>query len=545
MQAAWLERQRRETAARTREACEQSLYRFFQEAWSVVDPAPFVGGWHLQAIAEHLEAVTAGHIRKLLINIRPRSSKTTLVSIAWPCWVWAIEGDGSPLRGAGARFLCSSYGANKAQQDGVTARRLIGSQWYQRNWGSRVQIVKDRDNQEQYDTTAGGSRISTGIPESLGKGGIYRVIDDPQKTDEVESATVREGVIRAYREIWSTRENDPNLGAEVIIMQRQAEDDLSGYVLDQWQSDDAVHLCIPAWFEEDRRCVTYVRGEKFWEDPREEEGEPFWPERFGPDQLAKDRALGEFAFAGQIQQRPEPRGGGIIKRHWWMPWPPAGEEDVWLRERVLDDGRKVMRPIWPEFDLVIASVDGAYTSDQANDYCAMTVWGTFTDKLNRPRVMLISAWRERLELHAFVQRIISTCRLRHVDRLLIEGKASGISAAQETRRLMREEEWTIELIEPKGDKVARMLAVQPIFQGGVVHAPYIEPAGYTWVNMVIDEVAAMPNAAHDDLADSCSGALNWLRKHGFARLASEAETDLNDQLLFRGNSPTVADIYGV
>jgi hypothetical protein len=291
-----------------RSVCEDSLYDFLKTAWPVFDPAPFTGGWHLQAIAEHLEAVTAGHIRKLLVNIRPRSTKTRLVSVAWPAWTWAQESDPeNRLRGAGVQFLCASYGAGKAQQDGLLARRIIGSEWYQRLWGNRVVISKDQDNREQYDTIVGGSRISTGIPESLGKGGLIRIIDDPHKTDEIESDLMIESVIRNYREIWQTRANDPNIGAEVMVMQRQGEGDLSGYWLDNF-GDDLVHLCIPGWFEEDRACTTYVNGYRFWSDPREYDGESFWPQRYGAKQRKEDEDLGPFAFAGQIQQRPEPRG---------------------------------------------------------------------------------------------------------------------------------------------------------------------------------------------------------------------------------------------
>ena len=113
-----------------REMCEGSLYDFLKEAWPSFDPAPFVGGWHLEAIAEHLQAVSNGQIKKLLINVRPRSGKTGLVAVAWPTWTWALPPDPRyPLRGPGVRFLCGSYGANKAQEDGVTARRLIGSNW--------------------------------------------------------------------------------------------------------------------------------------------------------------------------------------------------------------------------------------------------------------------------------------------------------------------------------------------------------------------------------------------------------------------------------
>jgi len=231
-----LESLQQDILADERRICEASLYEYLVRAWPQFDPAPFTGAWHIQAICEHLEAVSRGEIRRLIINIPPRHSKTSIVAIAWVTWTWAKQADPEyPLLGPGVRFLCASYGAKKAEEDAVTARRLIASNWYQRLWNHRLVIAKDRDNAGQYDTTAGGSRISTGIPESLGKGGIIRILDDPHKTTEVESQTVVEGQVRAYNEVWRTRSNDPQQGAEVIIMQRQAEGDLSGYLLERDQ----------------------------------------------------------------------------------------------------------------------------------------------------------------------------------------------------------------------------------------------------------------------------------------------------------------------
>ena len=171
------------------------------------------------------------------------------MAVAWPVWTWiqqSIEEIGCV--GLGVRFLCAAYGANKAQTDGVTARRLIASTWFQERWGKLVQITPDRDNQEQYDTTAGGCRISTGVPESLGKGGAIKIIDDPHKTEDVESPDVIRKQTRAYDEVWRTRSNDPQYGAEVISMQRLGEFELRGDLLER-DGGDVVHLGLPLRFE--------------------------------------------------------------------------------------------------------------------------------------------------------------------------------------------------------------------------------------------------------------------------------------------------------
>jgi hypothetical protein len=268
-----------------KEACEQSLATFLRTAWRHFDPSPFIGNWHFDAVAEHLQAVSNGQIKRLLVNQPPRTGKTNLVSIAWPVWTWCLPPDPRhPLHGPGVKFLCASYGAQKAEQDGVTARRLIASNWLQDKWGERLQISKDRDNQSAYDTMAGGSRINTGIPESLGKGGAIRIADDVNKVDEVESDLVRGNIARAYNEVWRTRSNDPLYGAEVVIMQRLHANDVAGMILDE-NDPDLVHLMLPMEYDPARHCVT-VLG---FSDPRTTDGALLWPERFDAEWVKKQK----------------------------------------------------------------------------------------------------------------------------------------------------------------------------------------------------------------------------------------------------------------
>lgn len=514
---------------------EGSLYAFLEAAWPYMDTVQFKPSKHQEAICEHLEAVTRGDIKKLLINIPPRYGKTNSVSIAWPAWTWAQQMKrGNPRIGPGVRFLCASYGADKAQEDGVTTRRLIASEWYQRLWGDRYQIAKDRDNQGRYDTTRGGSRISTGIPESLGKGGMIRIIDDAHKTKEVESEITRQSVIRAYDEVWSTRSNDPTNGAEVIVMQRLAENDLSGHVLER---DGWVHLCLPSRYDSRRHCSTKIG----WEDWREVDGEPLWPEQDPVEALERrEKEIGPYAFAGQFQQSPVARGGGIIKDDWWQLWPPADEEDSWYTTQETEDGRTVRVLGFPDLDYVLVECDTAYTEKEENDWSACCVWGVFRDRANNPKIIMMSAWRERLELHALCQKIIKTCRHFKADLLRVEAKANGISVGQEIRRLTRDGEFQLMLDAPKGDKVARVHAVVPLFTGGIVYTP-----DRKWSQMVINEVSQFPKGRHDDLVDCVSGGLGYLRKLGLAKLTTESETDNYDAVLFRGNRDGVAVGYGV
>lgn len=498
------------------EECEASLSTYLERAWNSFESSSYAGNWHIDAIAEHLEAVSYGQIRRLIINIPPRHGKTNLVAVAWPTWTWAQKPDPDyPLIGPQVRFLCASYGAKKAQEDGVTARRLIASEWYQKRWGNRLIIAKDRDNQERYDTTAGGSRISTGIPESLGKGGLIRILDDPHKTNEVESDLQREAVIRAYREVWSTRSNDATLGAEVLIMQRLAENDLTGYLLSS--AEDVVHLNLPAEYDPSRHCETVIG----FSDPRTIEGEALWPEKCPPEWLREHATkVGPYAYAAQYQQSPQPRGGGIIKYDYWQEWD---------------------RDVFPDFDLVVASLDTAVTAKEESDYSALVVLGMWRDQRDAivwtddkeavprkiyepaPKIMLMYGWQERLPINDLVKKVIATCAKFKVDTLIIENKAHGHAVQQEIFRMTSGRRFSVRMNDPsrQGDKMARLLSVQHLFAEGLVFAPFKDGFAREWADQVMMQTAAFPRGAHDDYVDALSQGLRFLRNIGVAMLKDE------------------------
>ncbi len=335
-----------------------------------------------------------------------------------------------------------------------------------------------------------------------GNGIVVANCDDPHKVDEAESAVTREGVLRTYDEALKSRVTDPKTSAEVIIMQRLHVNDLSGHVLEQ---GGFVHLCLPAEFDSSRRCTT-VLG---WEDPREDDGDLLWPERFGRDELDPFRK-NPYTWAGQFQQIPVPRGGGILKADWWVDW----EDDKH----------------WPVFDYVIASLDTAYTEKKSNDPSALTVWGVYTDANQRRRVMLMDAWREWLEIHKLVEKVAATCKTFKVDRLLIENKAAGHSVGQELERLYGREPWGVDLLDPRSqDKEARVHSVVPMFADGVV----VAPLAMEWAQMVVSECSYFPRDKHDDLVDSTVQALRYLRDIGLAELGWEIQAARTDSLKYR------------
>lgn len=213
-------------------------------------------------------AVADGQIRKLLINLPPRCMKSKTVSEFFPAWIWANQRkEGFPLLGPQVRFLCLSYSSTLALDAARNHRKLVGSPWFQNRWGGRCVIDPDNDRADNFMTTVGGQRITTGFGGGvLGRGGDIRIIDDPHKPDEVESELVRNSVIQQYDEELALRVTDPRSSAEIIIMQRLAENDLSGHILEQG-GDDLVHLC----YDDQTEVLSRGGWVKFKDLPRDTE----------------------------------------------------------------------------------------------------------------------------------------------------------------------------------------------------------------------------------------------------------------------------------
>lgn len=509
--------------------CEDSLYFFLQHAWKYIDPSPFVPGWPLEAICEHLEAVVDGQIKRLIINVPPRCSKSTITSVAFPAWVWAQRFN-SPTSGPAVPLLHASYALSLALRDSVKTRRLIESPWYQKMWGDRFQLVGDQNTKSRFANDKKGERLITAVDAKVtGEGGQIIVVDDGNAANEVLS----EAVIESTNESWwdgtmSTRLNDQNTGAFIVIQQRLGEEDLTGHILEKDKRGEWVHLCLPMEYEPERSFSTLIG----WKDPRTKAGELLWPERFSLENVRDlTRDLGPFKAAGQLQQRPEPKGGGVIKREWWETW----EFDK-----------------YPPMDYVLASLDTAYTTKTENDYSAISVWGVFTSDIvaqsakasaggaikrtfaqPAPKVMLMFAWQERLELHDLVKKVITTCESMKVDKLIVENKAAGHSVAQEIRRLCNNEQFMVQLVDPKSqDKLSRLYSVQHLFAEGMIYAPEKQ-----WAETVMAQVSVFPKGKHDDLVDTCSMSLRHLRDLGMLQRAPEQRAEIEQAMEYQGRPP--------
>lgn len=514
--------------------CEQSLMTFLERAWPSFDPSTFDTNWHIEAVAEHLEAIAdvtreGAGIRRLMINVPPRSSKTSLCSIALPAWLWCQREKG-PNKGAHVKLLYVSYNESLSREHSIACRRLVKSEWYQQRW-PHVKITDDVDNLSKFENTSGGARTISSIGSRVtGKGADCIIIDDPNATNDLSDTKLVE-VTDYFDKTLRSRLNDPRTGAIVLVQQRTAENDLTGHILEKYGDDGYDHVMIPMEYEPDRSFETSIG----WKDPRTVAGEPLWPERFEPKFITAEKR-NKYVWAGQYQQRPDPVGGSIIRRDWWQLW---------------------VEKSFPPMDFIIASLDTAYTVKTENDPSAMTVWGVFTTDENAamgrtideegrpvyfarsynetaPKVMLMHAWAERLEFFDLVKKVEQTCRLLKVDKLLVENKAAGISVAQELRRLFGGSDFSVQLSDPKSmDKMARLFSVQHLFEEGMIYAP-----DKIWADQVITQVGQFPKGRHDDLVDTASMAIRHLRDIGLLTRSAERIQEIEDTKVYPSGQGT-------
>lgn len=281
---------------------EQSFHSFVKQAWHVVEPdKQFSDNWHIQALCEHLEAIYDGRIANLIINIPPGTMKSLLVCVFWPAWVWS--------KNAGKRFMASSYSDSLSLRDSVRCRDLVISEWYQRRWP--LALKEDQNTKGKFENHQGGWRMVGSVGgRGTGEHPDFLLVDDPHNVTQMESEAERQGVIDWLDSVVATRGVTRGV-RRVMVMQRLHTKDASSHLLDKgtWE-----HICLPMRHEPGRMKPTSIG----WKDPRTTDGELLWPELYTEQVVAKmEIDMGQYHAAGQLQQRPAPRGGGMFKREWF------------------------------------------------------------------------------------------------------------------------------------------------------------------------------------------------------------------------------------
>lgn len=302
-------------------AAEDDFHLFIRQAFRYMDPVPFIDGRHIAIMAEYLEAFIAGEIPRLLLNIPPGHMKSLTVSVMLNAWAWT-----KPSR-VGLRFMATSYRADLALRDADKTRELIRGHWYQERWGNvvgalrdtKLAIRRDQDQKTRFANDKGGYRFSTSVSGIMGEGGDFVILDDPHNVEQAESDDVRNSTVDRIRMALPTRVRSKRGGA-CVMMQRLHERDYAGSMI----ADEAelVHLCLPARYEKKHPSVAVPikleSGRELPGDFRTKEQELLWPELFDEKRLSNlETEIGSYAVAGQLQQRPHPREGGLFKRNWF------------------------------------------------------------------------------------------------------------------------------------------------------------------------------------------------------------------------------------
>jgi predicted phage terminase large subunit-like protein len=471
------------------EQARRSLKEFLTQAWHVLEPSTeFVPGIHIDAICAHLQAVTEGRIRDLIINVPPGHAKSLIVCVFWPAWVWIDHPE--------SRWLFASYREPLAVRDSLKTRRLIESDWYQQRWGTRYQLRSDQNQKQRFENDRTGYRVVVPMSAGTGERGDYVVVDDPHSVDQATSDAERTAAVEFWNGSMSTRHNDPSKGHKVVIQQRLHEADLTGDLLIRGGYE---HLCLPAEFEPDRRCSTSIG----WTDPRNEAGELLWPQQMNQAKLDElKRTLGSYRYAGQFQQRPAPAGGGMLKSYWFNYWQPAGANLPPVPVR-LPDGTIEMRDAveLPEkFETQIQSWDMAFKDTKNSDFVVgMVIGAVGADRY------LLDLIRDRLDLPGTLSAVRRlTANWPHAHRKLVEDKANGPAVIQS---LKREIGGLVE-VNPEGGKMSRAAAASPQLESGNWFVPH--PMLKHWVEAFIGECAAFPAGANDDQVDAWSQAAKCL-----------------------------------
>lgn len=451
--------------------CSRSFAYFVQRAWPNIIPDRLQWNWHMDAMTEHLQALARGEIasNRLLINVPPGSSKSTLVGVMYSAWLWGPGGQ--PWH----RYIGAAHEQGLAVRDNRLTRELVVSEWYQRRWPLRLK--GDQNEKLYFENDARGFRQACAVASMTGRRGHTIGLDDPLSPEKAHSDAEREKAIRVLSETIPTRLNDPATSAIVIVMQRLHEADPAGYVLAEDLGYE--HLCIPMEYEPGRNAATSIG----WTDPRKEAGELMFPERFPPHVIERDKkALGSYAWAGQMQQRPSPAGGGIFKDDWW---------------RFAD--------IAPTLDSREIYVDTAQKTKEANDYSVFQCWG----RSKEGKAVLLDMVRGKFEAPDLLERARAFWAKHNNQRspilgtlrsMKVEDKVSGTGLIQTLSR----EGIPVIGIKRDIDKLTRAYDVAPMIESGNVvllrSCPHLSD--------MLAEATAFPNGAHDDTLDPMMDAVS-------------------------------------
>jgi predicted phage terminase large subunit-like protein len=461
------------------EECRRSLKLFTREVWPIVEPGTrFIDGWCLDAIIEHLEAISYGQLRFLLINIPPRHTKSTIGSVIWPVWDW--------IRQPAGRFLCASYSMDLSTRDNRRKRNLIEHPWFQERFGNVFQLAGDQNVKRFFENDHKGYHLAVSVGSSAtGSGGSRLHIDDPHPASDAHSDAEREGAVTWFRETWSSRLNDQEKDAMSVIGQRIHQHDVSGYIIAE--RPDWTCVILPAQYERGRHCTTSIG----WSDPRTEEGQLLWPERFTDATLSKLAAdLGPLGYAAQYGQQPVPPGGYVFKEENERLFTIDQEIGMYLLETSQGIKSIPIADCW-----TCTTSDVAIKVKEQNDFTVFSTWA-ITPKYD---VLLLDVRREHW---TFPQQKEQAKKVFYAfnDDLYTCIWFEDVGYQSAIGQDLLEEGIPCKEFVPKGDKLVRATGAS-IWQGaGKV---YFKKHA-SWLDVFRKEIYLFPMGKHDDQVDPLS-----------------------------------------
>jgi predicted phage terminase large subunit-like protein len=466
---------------KTKEQAQDKFMHFVKQVWP-----NFIHGKHHEKMAAAFERVASGEIKRLIINMPPRHTKSEFASYLLPAWFLGKF----PQK----KVIQTSHTAELAVGFGRKVRNLVDAEIYKTIFPG-VGLQADSKAAGRWATNAGGDYFAIGVGGAVtGKGADILIIDDPHSEQEAALAEVNPDIYDKTYE-WYTSGPRQRLqpgGAIIIVMTRWSKKDLTGQVLKSAAQRG----------EEDWEVIEFPA---LWDDDT-----PLWPEFWSQKELiALRNELPVSKWMAQYMQQPTSEVSAIVKREWWK---------IWEKEAP------------PYCDFIIQSWDTAFTKTERSDFSACTTWGVFyqDDDTGRPQanIILLNALKKRMEFPELKAKAYAEYEQPQPDSLIIEAKASGAPLVFELRAMgLPVQEYT----PSKGnDKISRLNSVADIFASGRVWVPETR-----WAEELVEEVASFPSGEHDDLVDSMTQALLRFRRGGFLRL----ETDYEDEMpSFRGKA---------
>ena len=453
-----------------KERCRENFMPFVKEMWSA-----FIAGRHHKIMADAFERVANGSLKRLIINMPPRHTKSEFASYLFPAWYLG--------KFPHKKIIQTAHTAELATNFGRKVRNLVATPDYQALFPTK--LSSDSKAAGRWNTNKGGDYFAIGVGGAVtGKGADVLIIDDPHSEQEA-----MQGNPAVFDRVYEWYGSGPRQrlqpgGSIIIVMTRWSKRDLTGQIInnsikrdgDEWETIEFPAL-MPS-------------------------GKPLWSEFWSQKELeAIKNEIPVSKWEAQYQQNPTSEEGAIIKREMWQ---------IWEKEKP------------PVCEFIIQSWDTAFEKNNRADYSACTTWGVFyktdSDGFDTTHIILLDAFKERMEFPELKKKAQELYKDWNPDALIVEKKAAGAPLIYEMRRMgIPLQEYT----PSKGsDKIARVNAISDLFASGFVWCPDTR-----WAEEVMEECASFPNGEHDDLVDSTSQALLRFRQGGFIRLNSDEQDE--------------------